>query len=61
MFITRSRASWPGCPTLTIPSTFLQARLNFSADKLELGEGPAGFAVHAVLDGGLVSHLEPVG
>ncbi len=50
-----------GCPTLTIPSTFLQARLNFSADKLELGEGPAGFAVHAVLDGGVVSHLEPVG
>ena len=50
-----------GCPTLAIPSTFVQARLNFAADKLELSEGPAGFAVHAVVDDGLVSHVEPVG
>jgi 3',5'-cyclic-AMP phosphodiesterase len=46
-----------GCPTLTIPSTFVQARLNFAAEELELTEGPAGFAVHAMVDGGLVSHL----
>ncbi len=50
-----------GCPTLTIPSTFVQARLNFTADELELGEGPASFAVHTVVDGRLVSHVEPVG
>ncbi len=49
-----------GRPTLTIPSTFVQARLNFASDRLELGEGPAGFAVHTVVDGGLVSHIEPV-
>jgi 3',5'-cyclic AMP phosphodiesterase CpdA len=50
-----------GCPTLTIPSTFVQARLNFAAEELELAEGPAGFAVHAIVEGGVVSHLQPVG
>lgn len=49
-----------GCPTLTVPSTFVQARLNFAAAELELTEAPAGFAVHTVVDGGLVSHVQPV-
>jgi 3',5'-cyclic-AMP phosphodiesterase len=49
-----------GCPTLTAPSTFVQARLNFAAQKIELVEGPAGFAVHAVVDGRLNSYLQPV-
>lgn len=49
-----------GCPTLTIPSTFVQGQLNFTADKIELGEGPAGFAVHTIVDRALVSHVAPV-
>ncbi len=48
------------CPTLTIPSTFVQAGLNFAAQELELAEGPAAFAVHAMVDGELVSHVQPV-
>jgi hypothetical protein len=45
---------------LTIPSTYVQGRLNFGATELELAEEPAGFAVHAVLDGEVVSHVQPV-
>jgi hypothetical protein len=41
-------------------STYVQARLNFVAEGLELAAHPAGFAVHAALDGELVSHIEPV-
>ena len=47
-----------GCPVLTVPSTYVQARLNFDAQEIEQPE-PAGFGVH---DGrsGLTSHVEPV-
>jgi 3',5'-cyclic-AMP phosphodiesterase len=49
-----------GLPVLTVPSTYAQARLNFTMQELELAAAPAGFAVHAVVDGGLISHIEPV-
>jgi Icc protein len=52
--------SLAGCAVLTIPSTYVQGRLNFGATELELAEEPAGFAVHAVLDGEVVSHVQPV-
>jgi 3',5'-cyclic-AMP phosphodiesterase len=50
-----------GRVVLSVPSTYVQARLNFETQKLELAAEPAGFGVHAVLDGELVSHVQPVG
>ena len=45
---------------LTVPSTYVQARLNFDSRELELTPDPAGFGVHVVVDGELTSHVEPV-
>ena len=53
-------AELAGTSVLTVPSTYLQARLNIGSHRLEFGADPAAFAVHAVLDGELVSHLQPV-
>jgi len=47
-------------PAMTIPSTYVQARLNYGVDRIELAPGPVAFAVHAVDGAGLVSHLRPV-
>jgi 3',5'-cyclic-AMP phosphodiesterase len=49
-----------GRPALVVPSTFVQARLTFDSDEIELAAEPAGFAVHAVVDGELISHVQPV-
>lgn len=49
-----------GRPALVVPSTYVQARLDFALEALELADEPAGFAVHAVVDGELVSHVQPV-
>ena len=49
-----------GRPVMTVPSTYVQARLDFRMQEIELADEPAGFAVHAVLDGELVSHVQPV-
>jgi 3',5'-cyclic-AMP phosphodiesterase len=49
-----------GCPVLTAPSTYLQAKLDFGVDRIELGDDPPGFVVHALVDGDLVSHVQPV-
>ena len=46
-----------GRPVLSVPSTYVQARLDFCSSKLAFGADPPGFAVHVVLDGRLVSHL----
>jgi hypothetical protein len=43
-----------------VPSTYMQFRLDFRSQELEFGDEPAGFAVHTVLDGELVSHVQPV-
>jgi Icc protein len=46
---------------LTAPSTYVQARLDFSTEEIQLAaDEPAGFAVHAVLDGEVISHVQPV-
>jgi 3',5'-cyclic-AMP phosphodiesterase len=50
-----------GRAVLTVPSTYVQARLNFEMEQLELAREPAGFAVHALVDGELISHVQPVG
>ena len=54
-------AELAGRPVMTVPSTYVQARLRFGAEEIELAAEPGGFAVHAVLDGELISHLQPVG
>jgi hypothetical protein len=46
---------------LAAPSTYLQARLDLRSEQLQFAPGPAAFAVHALLDGALVSHIQPVG
>jgi Icc protein len=44
-------------PVLTIPSTYVQARLDFTSPEIELGGGPPGFARHALLDGEITSYV----
>jgi 3',5'-cyclic AMP phosphodiesterase CpdA len=49
-----------GRSVLVAPSTYVQMRPNFLSDELDLTAEPAGFAVHAVVDGELVSHVQSV-
>jgi hypothetical protein len=49
-----------GRAVLTVPSTYVQARLDFATEQLAFADEPAGYGVHAVLDGTLVSHIQPV-
>jgi 3',5'-cyclic-AMP phosphodiesterase len=49
-----------GRAVLCVPSTYVQARLDFRSPELELVDEPAGFAVHALIDGELFSHVQPV-
>ena len=49
-----------GCAVLTVPSTYMQARLNFGSTEDEWVAEPAGFALHVVHDGELISHVQPV-
>jgi Icc protein len=50
-------AELAGRAVLTVPSTYLQARPDFASGAVEFVAEPAGFAVHAVLDGELISHI----
>ena len=49
-----------GRPVLVVPSTFAQMELDFDMESLALVGGAAGFAIHALRDGELVSHVQPV-
>jgi Icc protein len=49
-----------GRSVLVAPSTYVQSRLDFAAQEVELSDEPRGFAVHAWVDGVLVSHVQPV-
>ena len=53
-------ADLAGCACLTISSTYVQFRLNFSATQLELMAAPGAIAVHALVHGDLISHVQPV-
>lgn len=53
-------AELAGRAVLAVPSTYLQARLDFGAKELALVAEPAGFAVHALVDGEITSHVQPV-
>jgi 3',5'-cyclic AMP phosphodiesterase CpdA len=45
---------------LAIPSTSLQLALDLEADEIQLVREPPCFALHLLLDGGIVSHVQPV-
>lgn len=47
-----------GRAVLTVPSIYLQAALDFEAPKLEMRADPPGFALHALRDGELSSHVQ---
>jgi 3',5'-cyclic-AMP phosphodiesterase len=49
-----------GCPVLIAPSTYVQLELDFESGEIGLTDEPAGFALHALVDGELVSHVLPV-
>jgi 3',5'-cyclic-AMP phosphodiesterase len=53
-------AELAGHAVLTVPSTYVQARLDFGGEQIEFVAEPPGFALHAVVDGELVSHLQRV-
>jgi 3',5'-cyclic AMP phosphodiesterase CpdA len=48
-----------GRPAIAIPSTYEQAVLGFDLTEIEMGGDPPAFAVHSLVDGRLVSHLQP--
>jgi 3',5'-cyclic-AMP phosphodiesterase len=48
-----------GRPALVVPSTYAQLRLTFDS-AADFVHEPPGFALHAVVDGELVSHVQPV-
>jgi 3',5'-cyclic AMP phosphodiesterase CpdA len=45
---------------LSVPSTYLQAPLDFAAETIELVDEPPGYALHELVDGQVVSHVETV-
>jgi 3',5'-cyclic AMP phosphodiesterase CpdA len=49
-----------GCGVVACPSTNLQTKLEIGAEDFTIVREPPAFAVHALLDGELVSHLQPV-
>jgi 3',5'-cyclic-AMP phosphodiesterase len=49
-----------GRSVLAAPSTYVQTRLEFGTEAIQLSAEPSGFAVHAWLAGELVSHVQPV-
>lgn len=49
-----------GRSVLVAPSTYVQARLEFGAEEIQLSTEPRGFAVHVLVDRELVSHVQPV-
>jgi 3',5'-cyclic AMP phosphodiesterase CpdA len=51
-------AELAGRAVVTVPSTYLQGELRFTPDDLAMVDGPPGFAVHALDDGVLTSHVQ---
>ncbi len=48
-------------PVVTAPSVNFQLRLDLAGDALDVApEQPPGFVIHALVDGQLVSHVQPV-
>src|SRR5882757_137643 len=47
-----------GRAVLSVPSTYLQAVLKFAPAPIEMRPDPPGFAIHALRDGALTSHVQ---
>ena len=52
-------AELAGRPVVTAPSTYVQVRLNFAIREIELSDDPPGLMLHALLEGDLVTHVQP--
>ena len=53
-------AELAGRTVLAVPSTYAQFQLGFTPEGIELSTEPASFVLHAVMDGELISHFQPV-
>ena len=53
-------AQLAGRPVLTAPSTYVQVRPDFDSGRVEVAHEGFGFVLHTLLDGELVSHVQPV-
>jgi 3',5'-cyclic-AMP phosphodiesterase len=53
-------AELAGRAVVTVPSTYLQAALDFTAPELTMCPDPPGFAIHAFRDGTLATHLQRI-
>jgi 3',5'-cyclic-AMP phosphodiesterase len=53
-------AELAGRAVVTVPSTYLQTALDFTSPKLTMRADPPGFAVHALRDGSLATHLQRI-
>jgi 3',5'-cyclic-AMP phosphodiesterase len=49
-----------GRAVLAAPSTYMQARLDLSSAELQIVPEPAGFVLHVLRDGELISHVQTV-
>ena len=49
-----------GTPILAIPSTGVQLKFDFDEPEIQFAGEPPCFALHALVDGRLVSHIQPV-
>jgi 3',5'-cyclic AMP phosphodiesterase CpdA len=49
-----------GCGVVACPSTNLQAKLEIGSEGFTVVREPPAFAVHALVEGELVSHLQPI-
>jgi 3',5'-cyclic-AMP phosphodiesterase len=49
-----------GRVVLAVPSTYMQARLDLLTNELQTVPDPAGFALHVLRDGELISHVQTV-
>jgi 3',5'-cyclic AMP phosphodiesterase CpdA len=52
--------AFAGRAVLAAPSTYVQMRFDPAAGKVTTVDEPAGFAIHELVDGALLSHLQPV-
>jgi 3',5'-cyclic-AMP phosphodiesterase len=50
-----------GRAVLTIPSTYVQLKLDFTSEDLHTTAEAPAIAVHVLIDGGLISHVQTVG
>lgn len=49
-----------GRAVISVPSTYLQAKLTFTRAPIEMAPDAPGFAIHALRDGALTSHVQTV-